>query len=168
MRCAPIFADAEVDFQGNRQAILPPDRFQFLLHHQLAHLLKISLGSVMPPHRGCHEFPSSGSELIQLGLHILGVRKHLDDFVLKPFRLLGLRRERTFGDGEHESEATVPLYEQNRANAKRPLGSGIGRPSSLAVSIHFRMMVSTLASASWYVAPSAAQPANSGTSAMKA
>jgi hypothetical protein len=54
------------------------------------------------------------------------------------------------------------------ANKSRPLGSGIGRPSSRAVSNHSAITTSTFARASWRVAPSAAQPANSGTSATNA
>jgi hypothetical protein len=50
----------------------------------------------------------------------------------------------------------------------RPLGSGIGRPSSFAVSIHSSMIPCTFARASACVAPSAAQPGSSGTSAMNA
>ena len=45
------------------------------------------------------------------------------------------------------------------ANKSRPLGCGIERPSSWAVSNHSAITTSTLASASWRVAPSAAQPA---------
>ena len=41
-------------------------------------------------HWDCHELPPVGPELIQLGLHILGVRQHLHDHVLKSFWLLGL------------------------------------------------------------------------------
>jgi hypothetical protein len=54
------------------------------------------------------------------------------------------------------------------ANRSRPFGSGIVRPSSRAVSSHSAIVTSTLASASWRVAPSAAQPANSGASAINA
>ena len=54
------------------------------------------------------------------------------------------------------------------ANKSRPLGRAIGRPSSWAVSSHSAITSSTLARASCRVAPSAAQPANSGTSAMNA
>ena len=56
----------------------------------------------------------------------------------------------------------------SQAYSKRPRGVGIGRPSSLAVSIHSRITTSALARASWYVGPSAAQPDNSGISAMNA
>jgi hypothetical protein len=45
-------------------------------------------------------------------------------------------------------------------------GSGMARPNSRAVSIHWRITVSALTSASWDVAPSAAQSANSSTSAI--
>lgn len=48
----------------------------------------------------------------------------------------------------------------------RPLGSGIGRFSSFAVSIHSWITTSTLAKACRYDGPSAAQPGNSGTSAI--
>src|SRR5882762_1324999 len=43
------------------------------------------------PHRDRHQLPPARSELVQSGLHILGVRKNIDDFVLEPFRLLCLR-----------------------------------------------------------------------------
>ena len=56
----------------------------------------------------------------------------------------------------------------SQANTSRPLGSGMGRPSSRAVSNHSAITVSALARASCRVTPSAAQPANSGTSAMNA
>src|SRR5882724_2937633 len=55
-----------------------------------------------------------------------------------------------------------------QANTRRPLGLGIGRPNSLAVSIHSLMTTSTFLSAACRVGPSAAQPGNSGTSAMNA
>src|ERR1041384_1406774 len=43
------------------------------------------------PHRDRHQFPPARSNLVQPGLHILGVGKHLNDFILEPFRLLSLR-----------------------------------------------------------------------------
>jgi hypothetical protein len=45
-------------------------------------------------HRDRHQLPPACSKLVQLGLHILGVRKYLDDFVLEPFWLLSLRCKR--------------------------------------------------------------------------
>jgi hypothetical protein len=62
----------------------------------------------------------------------------------------------------------VKQYESGMAYAynSRPFGSGIGRFSSFAVSIHSWMTASTLAKACRYVGPSAAQPGNSGTSAI--
>ena len=53
------------------------------------------------------------------------------------------------------------------ANISRPLCSGMGRPSSLAVAIHSPMIARAFATASSYVAPSAMHPASSGTSTMK-
>ena len=54
------------------------------------------------------------------------------------------------------------------SEVNRPFGSGIGRPNSMAVSIHSWMTISAFANASCRVWPSAAQPANSRTSAMNA
>src|ERR1017187_1902476 len=63
-----------------------------------------------------------------------------------------------------------PLNRPPRPQAKRsrPLGSGTGRPSSRAVSSHWEMTLSAFASAACLVRPSAAQPGNSGTSAINA
>jgi len=57
---------------------------------------------------------------------------------------------------------------KRHADRSRPLGSGIGRPNSLAVSIHSWITISAFASASCRTGPSAAHPGNSGTSAMNA
>ena len=51
---------------------------------------------------------------------------------------------------------------------RRPLGSGIGSPNSLAVSIQRRMASCALPRASSCVGPCAEHPGSSGTSAMKA
>src|SRR3989442_12149208 len=75
-----------------------------------------------------------------------------------------------------EPDAVDAIAERDRefdaefiqANSRRPLGLGIGRPNSLAVSIHSLITTSTLLSAACRVGPSAAQPGNSGTSAMNA
>ena len=48
------------------------------------------------------------------------------------------------------------------ANNNRPLGSGIGRPSSFAVSIHSSITTSTLASASCRVKPVGGAPGELG------
>src|SRR5262245_18931241 len=57
---------------------------------------------------------------------------------------------------------------KSQANMRRPLGAGTFRPISVAVEIHSCITISTLASASPYVATSAAHPGSSGTSAMNA
>src|SRR6185437_2864010 len=44
-------------------------------------------------HREPYQLPPVGAELIQSGLHSLSIGNHLDDLVLKSFRLLGLDRE---------------------------------------------------------------------------
>src|SRR6267143_7180595 len=62
--------------------------------HPLLSLLKDQPRLRHISHRDRHQFPPGGSEFVQHGLHILGVRKDLDDFVLEPFRLLSLRRKR--------------------------------------------------------------------------
>ena len=83
-----------------------------------------------------------------------------------------LQREKNFNPMPDQLEWFVWLHNNNLyigyANKSRPLGSGIGRASSLAVSSHSAITISTLASASCRVVPSAAQPASSGTSAMNA
>src|ERR1017187_10076124 len=66
-------------------------------------------------------------------------------------------------DGTDVFLADVP-----QANKRRPFGAGMSRPSSRAVSSHSVITVSAFASASCRVVPSAAQPGNSGTSAINA
>src|SRR6185295_10613476 len=62
------------------------------------------------PHRDRHQFPPTRSKFVQPGLHILGVGKHFNDFVLEPFRLLGLYRKRL----SHEKQNS----KRTKANAR--------------------------------------------------
>src|SRR5688572_5156188 len=79
---------------------------------------------------------------------------------------LHFRRRADGVDATAEQDNAFGL-ESVHANTSRPFGSGMGRPSDFAVSIHSLMMTSAFLSAAWRVGPSAAQPGSSGTSAMK-
>jgi len=94
-----------------------------------------------------------------------GVNRPYAARAIAVFRGTGLRPRTSLG-GNRTGRKWCRRGNRSHANRSRPRGSGIGRPSSRAVSIHSAMTTSAFASASCRVAPSAAQPGSSGTSAM--